>query len=245
MESEGDERFEEALNLLEERRFLDAVDAFSHLVALAPDMTGAYGNRGLAYLNLGLEEKARSDFETVLRLDPEDPMGHSMLAELSRFRGPLEETLAHVAAALELADDEPQAHFIRGWLFARAGQWDMAAEDLGRFMELTRENESVDVEDLYDICRTLAGEAPADGEGNPLDSPEKVEKLFRSRGWSFDCAANPDFEEEDQPCLYGHCIRNRPPLAEEAEEGCPVFGYSCPGGAEQVAWCRDHPPFLD
>ncbi len=242
MESEGDERFEEALNLLEERRFFEAVDAFSHLVALAPDMTGAYGNRGLAYLNLGLEEKARNDFETVLRLDPEDPMGHSMLAELSRFRGSPEETLGHVTAALELSEDEPQAHFIRGWLFARAGQWEMAAEDLGRFMELTRENESADVGDLYEACRMLAAENPVDEKGEALDSPAKAEELLRSRGWSFDYAANPDFEEENQPCRYGHCIRNRPPLAEEAEEGCPVFGYSCPGGSGQVAWCREHPP---
>jgi tetratricopeptide (TPR) repeat protein len=245
MECDGDERFEEALKLLEERRFFEAVDAFSELIAFAPDMTGAYGNRGLAYLNLGLEEKARSDFLTVLQLNPEDAMGYSMLAELSRFDGPLEETLGHVTAALELADDEPQAYFIRGWLFARAGQYAMAAEDLGRFMELTKDRDNTDVEDLYLVCRTLSGDDPRDDDGGPLDTGERIEAYFRSRGWSFDYAANPDFFEEEQPCLYGHCIRNRPPLSAEADEGCPVFEYSCPGGVEQVAWCREHPPFAD
>ena len=242
---DGDERFEEALNLLEERRFLEAVDAFSELVALAPDMTGAYGNRGLAYLNLGMEEKARSDFETVLQLNPEDAMGHSMLAEVARFHGTPEETLCHVAAALELCEDEPQAYFIRGWLFAKSGQYEQAAEDLARFMELTKEHDNVDVGDLHAVCHMLAADEPVDDDGQPMDSREKAEALFRSRGWSFDYGPNAYFEEEEQPCRYGHCIRNRPPLAAEADEGCPVFGYSCPGGYEQVAWCRNHPPFVD
>ncbi len=245
MDCDGDERFAEALNLLEERRFPEAIDAFTELVALAPDMTGAYGNRGLAYLNLGLEEKAKSDFLTVLQLDPGDAMGHSMLAELSRFHGTPEETLAHVAEALDLADDEPQAYFIRGWLFARAGQYGMAAEDLERFMELTKDRDNADVEDLYLVCRTLAEEDPRDEDGEPVDTAEKAEALFRSRGWSFDCRPNPDFEEERQPCRYGHCIRNRPPLSAGAAGGCPVFEYSCPGGSEQAAWCREHPPFTE
>ncbi len=245
MECAGDERFEDALKLLEDRRFPEAVDAFSELIALAPDMTGAYGNRGLAYLNLGLEEKARSDFLSVLQIDPGDAMGHSMLAELSRFHGTPEETLEHVAAALELSDEEPQAYFIRGWLFARAGQYGMAAEDLERFMELAAERENADVEDLYVICRTLAEDNPVDDDGAPIDGGEAAEAFIRSRGWSFDYSPNPLFEEEEQPCRYGHCIRNRPPLSAEAAEGCPVFEYSCPGGCEQVAWCREHPPFTD
>lgn len=245
MEFDSDARFEEALALLEERRFFDAVEAFSELIALAPDMAGAYGNRGLAYLNLGMEDQAKNDFQTVLRLDPEDAMGHSMLAEVSRFNGPLEETLGHVAAALDLADDEPQPYFIRGWLFARAGQYTPAAEDLERFMELTKDRDNVDVEDLYLVCKTLAEDEPRDDDGQALDTPERVEALFRSRGWSFDYRPNPHFEEEEQPCRFGHCIRNRPPLSADAAEGCPVFEYSCPGGEEQAAWCREHPPFAD
>jgi tetratricopeptide (TPR) repeat protein len=242
-EFDGEVRFEEALDLLEGRRFLEAVDAFSELVALAPDMTGAYGNRGLAYLNLGLEDKARKDFLTVLQLDPDDAMGHSMLAEVARFHGTPEETLAHVAAALELSEEEPQAHFIRGWLFAKAGQYALAAEDFERFMELAKDRDNTDVEDLHFVCKSLASDNPVDDDGEPIETDEDAEYFLRSRGWSFDCSPNPDFEEQEQPCLYGHCIRNRPPLTADSPEGCPAFEYSCPGGVEQVAWCREHPPF--
>lgn len=245
MDTTGDKRFEAALALLEERRFFEAVDAFSELVALSPDMTGAYGNRGLAYLNLGLDEAARNDFETVLQLDPGDAMGHSMLAEVARYHGKPEDALRHVAEALCLNQEEPQAYFIRGWLFAKAGQFEMAAEDLERHLELTGDNESAEANDFLDACLVLAEDEPCDENGDLLDDPEKIDVFLGMRGWSFNYAENRDYEEQGLPCSFAHCIRNRPPLSPEMDEGCPVFGYSCPGGAPQVSWCRQHPPLLD
>lgn len=243
MDETGDKRFEAALALLEERRYVEAIDAFSELVVLAPDMTGAYGNRGLAYLNLGLEDAARSDFETVLQLDPDDAMGHSMLAEITRYSGSPEETLEHVNMALECDPDEPQALFIRGWLFARAGQYEMAAEDLERYLELTPDRDNLDVADFREACAFLADDDPRYDTGDPVDSDEKRSVYLGRWGWSFDYAPNPDYEELNLPCQYAHCIRNRPPLAAGTVEGCPLFGFSCPGGGEQVDWCTENPPF--
>ncbi len=246
MESSGDKRFEAALELLEERRFGEAVEAFSELVALSPDMTGAYGNRGLAYLNLGLEDQARSDFETVLQLDPSDAMGHSMLAEIARFRGEYREALEHVNAALDLSPDEPQAYFIRGWLFAKAGQFAEAAEDVARHIELTGEGEEdSDLFDFVAACRLLASNEPVDDDGAAIISREAAERYLGLRGWSFEMTANTEYQADGLPCAFAHCIRNRPPLSPEMAEGCPVFGYSCPGGSDQVAWCREHPPLMD
>lgn len=246
MDVTGDKRFDAALELLEERRFSDAIDAFSQLVALSPDMTGAYGNRGLAYLNLGLEDAAKSDFETVIQLDPDDAMGYSMLAEITRFRGTPEETLQYVNVALDVDEQEPHALFIRGWLFAKAGQYEMAAEDLARHLELGREQgqENLDVEDFYAACDVLAGNGPRDDMGEAIDTEEKINRYLGRCGWSFDYNENVHFEDWDLPCRFAHCIRNRPPLAPGTAEGCPVFGFSCPGGSEQVAWCSDNPPFL-
>lgn len=245
MDDSGDKRFEAALALLEERRFVEAVEAFSDLVAFAPEMTGAYGNRGLAYLNLGLEEEARHDFETVLQLDPGDAMGYSMLAEVTRFHGSPEDSLMHVAQALEINPDEPQALFIRGWLFARAGQYEMAALDLGRHIELTADCDNHDIQDFRDACAALAGAEPRDDSGRAVDTPDKADAFLGRFGWSFDCRENPEYEEDCLPCPFAHCIRNRPPLSPETRGGCPVFGYSCPGGMDQVGWCREHPPLLD
>lgn len=243
MDATDNKRFEEALALLEERRFAEAVDSFSELIALNPDLTGAYGNRGLAYLNLGLLDEAENDFQTVLQIDAEDAMGHSMLAEAARHRGDCEEALRRVAEALDINPDEPQAHFIRGWLFAKAGQYEMAAEDLSRFIQLSGENE--DAAELLEACTVLAAENPRDEGGDALDSPDKIDRFLGMRGWSFGSRENPDYEEQGLPCPYAHCIRNQPPLSPESPDGCPVFGYSCPGRREQVQWCREHPARFD
>lgn len=243
MDSEGTRLFEAALELLEERRFVEAVDAFSELVILSPEMIGAYGNRGLAYLNLGLDEEARNDFETVLQLDPEDAMGHSMLAEVGRFVDEPEVTLERICQALELNPDEPQAHFIRGWLFAKAGQYEAAAEDLTRFLEIAGDNE--DIADFRDACLLLSGEDPKDESDMRLNTPEKADAYLGGRGWSYNYSKNAEYEDQGLPCPYAHCIRNRPPLSPETPEGCPVFGYSCPGHREQVRWCRDHPGMFE
>lgn len=243
MDSADNADFDYALTLLEERRFTEAVAAFTEIVALSPELVGAYGNRGLAYLNLGLEDEAARDFEKVLQLDPDDAMGYSMLAEVTRFRGPPEETLALVVDALDIDPEEPQAHFIRGWLFAKAGQYEEAAEDIGVFLATYDEN--CDVRWLCDACRTLAGTDPADEEGMPLDTPEAADNYLSGRGWSFDTEGRPDFEERGLPCAYAHCIHNCPPLSSETPDGCPVFGYACPGGRWQVSWCRENPRQLD
>ncbi|MDR1520819.1 MAG: tetratricopeptide repeat protein [Planctomycetota bacterium] len=240
MDATENRRFEEALALLEERRYGEAVESFSAVIALSPDMAGAYGNRGLCYLNLGLDDQARNDFETVVQLDPDDAMGYSMLADLARFQGGPEDVLRQINLALARNPDEPQAHFLRGWLFARAGQYDLAAEDLGRFLELAGEND--DVKDFYDACTVLASDNPPIAE---LAASGKADDYLGLRGWSFDHSENRDYEEQGLPCPYAHCIRNCRPLSPETPEGCPIFGNACPGRHKQVDWCREHPQMFD
>lgn len=231
--------FDHALALLEERRYLEAVEAFSELASISPDFPGVYGNRGLAYLNLGYRDEAKKDFEMVLELDPEDAMGHAMLAELARYHGGLEESLGHAIEAMELDENEPQSHFVRGWLFAKAGQYYEATEDLARFMDLT--DESSDVLDLYEACLILAEENPTDDYGDSIADREAEDAYLGKRGWSFDMRANPDYEAQGHSCAYAHCIRNSAPMSAETPDGCPVYGYACPGQREQVAWCRENP----
>ena len=243
MEMEENSRFEQALTLLEERRYFEAAESFSDVIALSPDMTGAYGNRGLCYFNLGMDDRARSDFETVLQLDPDDAMGHSMLADMAHFRGDPEEALEQATFALERNPDEPQALFIRGWLFARARQYEMAAMDLSRFLELA--GDSPEVEDFRDACAKLAEDDPRDASGKGINTPEEADAFLGLCGWSFDFSENREYEAQGLTCAYAHCIRTCPPLSPEMPDGCPVFGNACPGGSDRVAWSREHPQLFE
>lgn len=235
-------QFENALALMQEERYADAIEAFSAVIAQAPSLSGAYGNRGLAYLNLGMTDKAQADFASVLRIDPEDAMGYSMMADAVRFSEQPHVTLAWVVKALEHDPDDAQAHFVRGWLFARAGQWSEAAEDFSFFLEQYPDNS--DLTEFCEMCRTLAADDPTDEDGRRLDSQEKVAKYLRMHGWSFEYSFNPEYERDGLPCPYAHCIRNCQAAAAEADQCCPVFGYICPGGGAQVQACRGESVFF-
>lgn len=54
---------------LRRSRFAEAVDAFGACVALAPDVSAGYQNRGLAYARLGLAGPAELDFQAARKLD--------------------------------------------------------------------------------------------------------------------------------------------------------------------------------
>jgi tetratricopeptide (TPR) repeat protein len=52
------------------QRYREAVSAFRVCVALAPKSAPAYNNRGLAYAHLGERERALSDYNKALAIDP-------------------------------------------------------------------------------------------------------------------------------------------------------------------------------
>lgn len=240
MSGDSDTNFAKALDLLDNERFFEAITAFSECIALDPESEGAYGNRGLAYLNLGMDELALSDFERVLCLNPDDSMGHAMMAEALRQTNRHENALRCAVKSLELNEDEPQAYFVRGWLFARAGQYEQAKEDLERFVGYVGEQEAGF--ELLECCRTLSHDKPIDDAGLPIKNPQAANIYLGRRGWSFDLSKNDDYEAQGLPCAYAHCIRNLPPLSPVMPGGCSLFGHACPGGDEQVDWCRMHPP---
>ena len=51
---------------------LDAIRAYSRAIRASRDYVPAYLNRGLAYMNVGRNDRAISDFNNVLRRDQEN-----------------------------------------------------------------------------------------------------------------------------------------------------------------------------
>lgn len=236
----NDTVFEQARRLLDEQRYGEAVEAFSNFLALYPDSEGAYGNRGLAQLNLGQDRQALADFESVISLNPDDAMGHAMAAEALRYLGRPAEALANLAKALELNQQEPMIYFTRAWLFFYAGQYACATDDLEKFTELSDSPD--EIEDLLDICRVLRNPLARAEDGRPLDSEESREDYLRQNGYSLDLHPDSEYEASGRFCTYAHCVRTMPRRSPESGNACPVTGYECPGGTTQAAQCQTHPP---
>ncbi|MDR3211109.1 MAG: tetratricopeptide repeat protein [Planctomycetota bacterium] len=229
--------YQYGLKMFEKGRYYEAVSLFAEVLQLAPDNSASYRYRGLSYHWLGMTAEAKRDLETVVRLDPSDALGFAMLADICRFRQSPAETLEQVVAALDLESDQPQALFIRGWLFAAAGQYAEAVEDLKRSHGRA---EFSDTLDLLNACSVLAAETPCNEFGDPIVTREDIEDFLSRQGWSFDRQPNPKYAESGFCCRYAHCIRNCPILSPEVPASCPLFGNACPGDMEQTNWCRAH-----
>jgi MinD-like ATPase involved in chromosome partitioning or flagellar assembly len=65
---QADLAMERGLKLNTAKQFDPAVTAFDQVIAARPDNVDAYLNRGIAYMNLGLNDKAKADFNKVVEL---------------------------------------------------------------------------------------------------------------------------------------------------------------------------------
>lgn len=238
MKNTCDKRFRQARRLLDEQRDFEAEQAFSDIILLYPESEGAYGNRGLARMHLGRDEDALADFREVVRLHPDDAMGYARMAEALRNLGRHEEALQMVSVAIEIDPGEPDAHYIRGWLFAMCRQYQLAAEDLAVFVDAfgDESGEAGEVVDLLSLCRTLSEAG--------VSSSREQELLYES-GFSHSIHYNESHESDGLFCPYAHCIRTRPVRGPEALGVCPVTGFECPGHEEQAAHCEEHPPVTE
>ncbi len=225
---------------MEREEFSRAVEAFTRCIDDSPESEDAYGNRGVAYLNLGEDELALGDFRKVVALNEDDAMAFAMMSEALKNLGQLEDALHYAAKAIELDPELETAYYVRGWLFMRAGQYALAADDLENF--LLYADSPGETEDMLSVCQVLAADNPVDDYDEPMDNPEAIEQYLCESGFSFDFGYNEEYEELQLFCPYAHCIRNLPSRCDDAVGCCPVFGYECPGGEDQTDICRELPP---
>jgi type IV pilus assembly protein PilF len=119
-----------------------ALDEVNAAIAAKPDLPEAYNLRGLVHASLGDPERADSDFQRGLKLNPRD--GSAMhnygwfLCQQQRF--------ADAQAQFERALQQPQYREVtrtllaQGVCQARAGQWAQAERTLSRCYELDPAN---------------------------------------------------------------------------------------------------------
>ncbi|MEQ1947046.1 MAG: tetratricopeptide repeat protein [Bryobacteraceae bacterium] len=62
--------FERGMRLMGPNSYLGAIQAFTHAVAIWPNLPQAYLNRGIAYYHTSQRNEALDDFEHAIQLDP-------------------------------------------------------------------------------------------------------------------------------------------------------------------------------
>jgi Flp pilus assembly protein TadD len=108
--SDSYEKYDQALILLRQERFEEAIAALVELTELAPQITAPYVDLGIAYGRVGDLERAASVLETAAQLSPDHPLVHNELGIIYRRSGRFAEARAEYEKALSVF---PDFHFAR------------------------------------------------------------------------------------------------------------------------------------
>jgi tetratricopeptide (TPR) repeat protein len=113
---------------IEERRFADALAAFTAAAKLAPRSADIAFGVGLSAYMLGQNAEAERQFQRTLQLDPAFTDASVILGELQYRSGRIKEAVATYQAALKLAPADAR-------LKQKVGEWAAEAQAESRFAE--------------------------------------------------------------------------------------------------------------
>jgi tetratricopeptide (TPR) repeat protein len=120
---------------------------FSHALAVTQNNYVAYGNLGVAYVNLNSYNKAIDAYQQAIKINPEYAFAYHALgvacAKLSRYQDAIES----YKQAIRIKPDEADAHYNLGNSYAKLGRWPEAIDAYKQAIRIQP--------DLADVYRNL------------------------------------------------------------------------------------------
>ena len=83
--SQGQAQFKLAQHLAKEKKYRDAIDAYSHAISLRPENARFYFHRGSCFRAMGAYQRCLFDYSMAIRIDEESAVyyGETELLSLS------------------------------------------------------------------------------------------------------------------------------------------------------------------
>lgn len=135
--------FWKGLAFAQQRRYRDAISAYSNSLRHYNGYTVARNNRGLAYLAIDELDFAVADFDEVIRQTPDDGSAYHRRAIALARRGDLREAVASYDQAIRLAPSFAPSYYNRGLLHRQLGNARQAEADLAKARQLNPQIESL------------------------------------------------------------------------------------------------------
>lgn len=136
------------------KRWPEAIRAARAVVAIDPYNLDAHNLWGYAAMELGDWVTAASEFDQVIHLAPDSPLGYNNLAYLYTEMGSsLSRALSLASRAMELSGDEPDASVLDtyGWALFHNGRLDEARAMLERAVAASGDDPESQAEILYHL----------------------------------------------------------------------------------------------
>ncbi len=102
-----------------------AIRDLDEAIRLDPNYANAFANRAESHLNKGEHDRAIQDYGEAIRLQPTSAVWNGR-CRARAAKGELETALADCSEALRLDANSAAAFDLRGLVYLRMGQWDLA-----------------------------------------------------------------------------------------------------------------------
>lgn len=110
--------------------YIGAIALLTQLITRHPNHAVDYNNRGLIYFQSGQQEKALSDYNKALQLNPDLDSAYNNRANYYASRGQLAEALTDYEMAIDLNPGNTRTWINQAITFRELGLYDLAIENL-------------------------------------------------------------------------------------------------------------------
>lgn len=154
--NDAEEVFREGMNKIEQGDFKGAIDDFTAVLKLNPNVPDAYYFRGLARDLLEDNEEAIKDYSEAIRLDPKNTYAYNnrgtVYAELKDY----EKAIADYDSALEKDAENANAYYNRALAHTAIGKSENALADFQKAADLyKKQGQTEDYEDAMNRIKEL------------------------------------------------------------------------------------------
>lgn len=179
-------------------------------VAKNPNAWLAHNNLGTALSQRGKTEEAIGQFQTALRLKPDDAEAHDNLGAALWQAGKVQEAIAEFEQALRIKPDDPKAHSSLGLALARLGKPGEAAEHWEQALRIKPD----DVRTLNNLGIALAQEGKTEEAIRHFEQALQINPGYAEAHCSLGNALAQEGKTEEAIRHYEQALRIKPGYAD-------------------------------
>ena len=205
------EKIDKAMSLFKEKKYKEAIDAFSLVLENEPDNADVYNNMGVAYSCVGDFEHAENYYVKAIELDPQLAQAYINLSDLYYKAGDLASAVGTLQrGSYELEDNLAIAHLLAR-VYIEDQRWEDAIVELERVLDGEPENYDA-YYDLGHVCFELGDyEGAISNFENVLEYEQNNELIYYALAQAYE--ANNEIDKAISNYLKSIAVNDKFTLA--------------------------------